>query len=205
MKYFNDVLLLSTKLHYNQTRKDGRTPYIVHPFRVSLLVKESLDEAGYTDYAPVYSALLHDTIEDTYVDFNTLNHLLCACTLQMKNNNGNIDGLTANEIVNTVLFLTKDTCKGSNRADINMIYVNQVLSGGYIPVLIKLCDRIDNVRDLATIGNDEFKKLYLRETELLCAEINKWLQENQFSDYILHKVTEKRMWELLEIVDNQNP
>lgn len=204
MKYFNDVLLLSTKLHYNQTRKDNITPYIVHPFRVSLMVKESLDEALYADYTPVYGALLHDVIEDTYVDFNELNHLLCACTLQMKGNNGNIDGAVANEIVNIVLFLTKEKCKGSNRADINMIYVNQVLSGGYIPVLIKLCDRIDNVRDIATIGNDEFKKLYLRETELLCAEINKWLQENKYSGNNLHNVTEKRLWELLEIVD-QSP
>ena len=47
--------------HRNQTRKDGKTPYIVHPRAVAEIIKQ----AGVTDEVSVASALLHDTVEDT--------------------------------------------------------------------------------------------------------------------------------------------
>ena len=48
---------ISAKAHANQFRKDGKTPYFLHPYRVSQRLKDD-EEAQVV-------ALLHDSIEDT--------------------------------------------------------------------------------------------------------------------------------------------
>ena len=55
------ALYVALRAHEGQTRKDsGKTPYIVHPVSVALIV------ARYTDNNDVLaSALLHDILEDT--------------------------------------------------------------------------------------------------------------------------------------------
>jgi len=49
--------------HGDQKRKDGVTPYMVHPVGVARLVAE----AGCTDAAALMAAILHDVVEDTPV------------------------------------------------------------------------------------------------------------------------------------------
>jgi len=199
MKYYNDILILAAKLHRGQFRKDGTTPYIIHPIRVSLKVKESIEEAGYGNYTAVYSALLHDTIEDTSVNFSSLGYLLCASMMHgnkiQKDNN-----YISSAIVNNVLFLTKEKYDGYNRHALNDIYLRQVLSGGYEVVLIKLCDRIDNIRDLNTIITEDFKKLYISETKIMAQKVFEWLQVHQYDEHMLHSVTQKRLKELENLV-----
>jgi (p)ppGpp synthase/HD superfamily hydrolase len=59
----------ATKAHAGQYRKDGRTPYIVHPIEVAGVLSEGL--AGVSDEDKedaIIAALLHDTIEDTNVE-----------------------------------------------------------------------------------------------------------------------------------------
>ena len=53
------------RAHAGQVRKDGRTPYVAHCFRVTMTVR---DVFGCTDPVCLCAALLHDTIEDTGVD-----------------------------------------------------------------------------------------------------------------------------------------
>lgn len=56
---FEEALILSTRLHAGQRRKDSVTPYIAHPLAVASLV---LENGGGEDEA--IAALLHDVIED---------------------------------------------------------------------------------------------------------------------------------------------
>jgi GTP pyrophosphokinase len=56
---FEQALLLATRLHDGQYRKDTIVPYIAHPLAVAALV---LEYGGNEDEA--IAALLHDTIED---------------------------------------------------------------------------------------------------------------------------------------------
>lgn len=55
--------------HDGQRRKDGVTPYIVHPRGVMEILRREL---GVTDPDVLAAGLLHDTIEDTRTDYDDL-------------------------------------------------------------------------------------------------------------------------------------
>lgn len=55
----------AARAHQHQTRKDGRTPYVSHVFRVCLVARHTF---GFDDPRMLAAALLHDTIEDTATD-----------------------------------------------------------------------------------------------------------------------------------------
>jgi guanosine-3',5'-bis(diphosphate) 3'-pyrophosphohydrolase len=59
----------AARYHQNQMRKDGKTPYIAHPFRVAMTVR---DVFGVDDPVALAAALLHDVIEDTTADYDDL-------------------------------------------------------------------------------------------------------------------------------------
>jgi len=63
-----DAIRFAAQKHAGQHRKDGRTPYVSHPFRVLY----HLTCAGVTDADTLAAAVLHDTIEDTTADFDDL-------------------------------------------------------------------------------------------------------------------------------------
>ncbi len=62
-----DAASFAARAHHGQLRKDGKTPYASHPFRVCLIVR---DLFGFDDPRMLMAALLHDTIEDTTTDFD---------------------------------------------------------------------------------------------------------------------------------------
>jgi len=55
--------------HLHQVRRDGKTPYASHPFRVALTLRHVFEIA---DPVALTAALLHDVIEDTTVDYDDL-------------------------------------------------------------------------------------------------------------------------------------
>lgn len=57
--------------HEGQLRKDGKTPYVAHPFRVALIVRHTFAIA---DEIALMAALLHDLIEDTKIDYDEIAH-----------------------------------------------------------------------------------------------------------------------------------
>ena len=63
------AVALAARAHDGQLRKDGLTPYVSHPFRVCLVVREVF---GFSDPRMLLAAILHDTIEDTTTDFDDL-------------------------------------------------------------------------------------------------------------------------------------
>jgi (p)ppGpp synthase/HD superfamily hydrolase len=64
-----EAVAFAARAHHGQLRKDGRTPYSSHVFRVCLVVRHVF---GIDDPAVLTAALLHDTIEDTTTDFDDL-------------------------------------------------------------------------------------------------------------------------------------
>ncbi len=63
------AIAFAARAHQGQFRKDGKTPYVSHPFRVCLILRHVFE---ISDENILTAAVLHDTIEDTTVDFDDL-------------------------------------------------------------------------------------------------------------------------------------
>lgn len=55
--------------HRHQLRKDGKTPYVSHVYRVAMTVRHVF---GCEDPEAIAAAMLHDLIEDTTTDYDDL-------------------------------------------------------------------------------------------------------------------------------------
>jgi guanosine-3',5'-bis(diphosphate) 3'-pyrophosphohydrolase len=64
-----DAVAFAARAHRRQQRKDGKTPYVSHVFRVCLILRHVF---GIDDDRSMAAALLHDAIEDTTTDFDDL-------------------------------------------------------------------------------------------------------------------------------------
>lgn len=121
--------------HKGQTRDDG-TPYFEHPKRVA----ESVLKYENNILAQVL-ALLHDTLEDTNADYEYLKKHF---------------GYIADE----VLVLTKK--EGGDF----QIYLKNILEfPSADPIIVKMLDRIDNVKDLTNCPDKNKVQKYIKETE----------------------------------------
>jgi len=63
------AISFASRAHDGQLRKDKRTPYSSHVFRVAMIVR---DIFGCDDEIVLCTAILHDTIEDRDVDFDDI-------------------------------------------------------------------------------------------------------------------------------------
>ncbi len=110
--------------HRHQLRKDGKTPYIAHPFRVAMIVR---DEFGCDDDEVITAALLHDTIEDTNTDYDELHEQF------------------GERVASLVSALTKNmSMPSAHRED---QYDQQLAKAPWEARLIKLADVLDNIVD----------------------------------------------------------
>jgi (p)ppGpp synthase/HD superfamily hydrolase len=64
-----EAVSFAARAHRGQLRKDGRTPYVSHVYRVATIVRQAF---GIDDPAVLTAAVLHDTIEDTTTDFDDI-------------------------------------------------------------------------------------------------------------------------------------
>ena len=148
--------------HSGQMRDEG-TPYIVHPIRVAVSLADELQV-----YSPrlICGALMHDVIEDSPVTREQ------------------IAADFGEEIAQVVWLLTKFE-------DVSLpAYLSAIEEAADTGApLVKLCDRLDNLRFLAHSPRAEKKRRYIRTTEAfylplaartndyLYNEIQWWLEE----------------------------
>jgi guanosine-3',5'-bis(diphosphate) 3'-pyrophosphohydrolase len=112
--------------HRSQRRKDAdASPYINHPLLVARLLAE---EGGVTDPEVLCAALLHDTIEDTATTADELREVF------------------GERITSIVLEVTDD--KTLPKAERKRLQVEHAVSLSHEAKLIKLADKIANVRDI---------------------------------------------------------
>ncbi len=111
--------------HRHQVRKDGRTPYIAHPFRVAMTVRMVF---GCDDPVALAAALLHDTIEDTLTDYDE------------------IHGLFGAEVADLVAALSKNMTLPEARREAD--YDSRLAGADWRAQLVKLADVYDNHCDL---------------------------------------------------------
>lgn len=66
------AIQFATVCHQNQTRKGTDIPYILHCLEAGVIASHLTNEAGVIDEEVVAAAILHDTMEDAFVTYETL-------------------------------------------------------------------------------------------------------------------------------------
>ena len=134
----------AVKAHQNQKRASG-DPYSVHPIEVANILTElKLDSATIT------TGLLHDTIEDTFATYETI-----------KNEFGNevaelVDGVTKISVF--------ENTAGANSKVENFRKLILATSKDIRVLLVKIADRLHNMRTIKAIPNIEKRQRIAQET-----------------------------------------
>lgn len=121
------AISFAARAHQGQRRKDRITPYVAHPFRVATIVATVFGE---TDPDTLTAAVLHDTIEDTTVDYDDLEEAF------------------GKRIADWVSLLSKDPRLPFERRE--ELYRQALGQAPWQVQLCKLADIYDNLTDLRT-------------------------------------------------------
>lgn len=114
--------------HRNQRRKDTEaSPYINHPIAVAELLA---NEAGVLDVQVLIAAILHDTVEDT------------------QTTHAELTALFGTRVSSIVAEVTDD--KSLPKAQRKRLQIEHARTASAGAQLVKLADKIVNLRDLAT-------------------------------------------------------
>jgi GTP pyrophosphokinase len=140
---------MAVEAHSPQRRKSGE-PYILHPIEVARICAE---EIGLGPTA-IVAALLHDVVEDTDVSLKEINTEFGEKIATI------VDGLTK---------LDKDTTVESEQAE-NFKKILTTLVEDVRIVLIKMADRIHNMRTLGSMPHHKQLKI-AAETEYIYAPL----------------------------------
>ena len=135
---------LARSVHAKQVRDEG-TPYIVHPIRVAVSL---IDELRLYSPKLVCSALLHDVIEDSPEDRPVTREQIAEWFDE--------------EIAEVVWLLTKLEHVSLRE------YLTRIEAAAETGApIVKLCDRLDNMRSVIDSPKLEKKRRYIRTTEEL--------------------------------------
>lgn len=141
----------AARAHEGQTRSD-KTPYIEHPTRVAEIVRKYKSSKSIDDL--ISAAHLHDTIEDT------------------ETTEADIKKLFGGLVASLVKELTSDKEKVKEVGKTQYL-LNKMSKMSSYGLVIKLADRLDNVSDLKTAKNENWRAKYKKETEDILNQLEK--------------------------------
>jgi len=134
----------AVKAHQNQKRASG-DPYSVHPIEVAnILTDLKLDSATIT------TGLLHDTIEDTFATYETIKSEFGDEVAEL------VDGVTKISVF--------ENTAGANSKVENFRKLILATSKDIRVLLVKIADRLHNMRTIKAITKDEKRKRIAQET-----------------------------------------
>jgi len=131
--------LFSAREHKGQTRASGE-PYLVHPLEVAnILADMRLDEVS------VSTGLLHDVVEDTLVDLETIRKYFGDEVTLL------VDGMTK---ISQISNVSREEQQAENVRKMLLAMVSDVRV-----VLVKLADRLHNMRTLQYLKPEKRKRI----------------------------------------------
>jgi GTP pyrophosphokinase len=140
----NDAYSVAEEAHRDQKRGNGE-PYVTHPLAVATIL------AGYKlDSASIITALLHDTVEDTSLTLAALQKRFGPEITSL------VDGVTKL----TRLELQSDRTKQAE----NFRKLVLAMSKDIRVLIVKLADRLHNMRTISAIGAAHKRQRIARET-----------------------------------------
>ena len=150
IQVIKDAYMFAKEKHAGQYRKSGE-PYIFHPMNVALILTSI-----YADYETISAGLMHDVLED------------CDCTAEEM---GEKFGVVITKLVQGVTKLSRINFSTENEYLIE--YYKKIIVGmseDVRVIIIKLADRLHNMRTLWAIPEDR-QKVKAREALEILAPI----------------------------------
>ncbi len=146
IKLLNKAYFIAKKHHENQFRKSG-DPFIMHPLEVaSILADIELDQTS------IISAILHDIIEDTSITYEKI---------------AKIFGNTIANIINGVTKLEKIVFSSLEEKQVeNLRKMIIAMSEDVRIIVIKLADRLHNMRTLSFLDEEKRKSKAIETLEV---------------------------------------
>lgn len=138
MQRVRNAYALAAKAHKEQRRKTGE-PYIIHPIAVARIVAEELELGA----NPVIAAFLHDVVEDTDYTIEDIRNRF---------------GDDVAFLVGVVTKQKKDKYEKSKQVD-NFRQILASVQYDVRAILIKLADRLHNMRTLDSMRPDKQMKI----------------------------------------------
>jgi len=177
---------MGREAHREQRRKSGE-PYFIHPLAVAELVADmSLDAAS------IRAALLHDTVEDTPMTYTDLEEKVGKETAEL------VDGLTKLE---NLQYSSREEEEMENLRKMFMAMARDIRV-----IIIKLCDRLHNIRTLHGM-KEARRREYALETMEIYAPIAHRLGittiEHELEDTCLRTLDPIGYQEILEGLENR--
>ena len=180
---------IAKKAHDGQFRKTGE-PYIVHP----LAVKKILEDWG-MDEDTIIAGILHDTVEDTDLKLDDIKQEFGESVAFL------VDGVTKLSTardgmrdIDTYLPATKD----------NFLRLMIALGDDIRVLIIKLADRLHNLRTLSALPPDKQKKIAKETLEVfapLADRLNMGRLRVEMADLAFKYVDPRRFEELKELIE----
>lgn len=186
------AVALATTAHQNQTRKSGE-PYISHP----LAVKKILEDWG-MDEDTIIAGVLHDTVEDTDLTLEDIKSEFGETVAFL------VDGVTKVSLarsgmrdLDTYLPRTKD----------NLLRLLVALGSDIRVLIIKLADRLHNLRTLGALPPEKQKKIAKESLEVfapLADRLNMGRLRVEIADLSFSYVDPKRYRELKNLIETHS-
>ncbi len=158
----NRAYVFSMKAHGSQLRASG-DPYFSHPIEVAgILAEMKLDSAS------IITALLHDTVEDTVATLEDIERLFGPDIAKL------VDGVTKL----SRLELQSDQTKQAE----NFRKLVLAMSEDIRVLLVKLADRLHNMRTLHFLKDEERRRRIARETMEIYAPLAERIGMHEMKD-----------------------
>ena len=138
MQRVRDAYALAAEAHKEQRRKTGE-PYIIHPIAVARIIAEELELGA----NPVIAAFLHDVVEDTDYTIEDIRNRF---------------GDDVAFLVGVVTKQKKDKYEQSKQVD-NFRQILASVEYDVRAILVKLADRLHNMRTLDSMRPDKQMKI----------------------------------------------
>lgn len=149
MRQLGETFVFSAEAHCNQLRKSG-DPYIIHTLNAALILADM-----HLDMATLEAALLHDTIEDTDVTAEEVREKFGSDVEML------VEGVTKLAKDDVKEFMSREDLTGENLRRMFIVMARDIRV-----VLIKLADRLHNMRTLQVMKEEKQKRIALETMEI---------------------------------------
>ncbi len=132
--------------HYGQIRRSGE-PYVSHPLAVAKILSDM-----HMDHQSLMAAMLHDVIEDTGIDKNTIDEQFGPTVADL------VDGVSK---LTQIEFGSREEQQAENFQKMALAMAKDIRV-----ILVKLADRLHNMRTLGVLSPEKRRRIAMETLEI---------------------------------------